>query len=77
MFASAAIDTAREFLAEYGSPDDPANLRAEIDGVETAADEVNASRSALDAALVTFQIAARTVHLGYGDLGRHGETACG
>lgn len=75
MFASAAIDTARRFLAEYGSPDDPANLYAEMNNVTTAADEVNASRSALDAALVGFQIAAHTVGLEYGDLGSHGDAA--
>ena len=75
MFASAAVDTARRFLAEYGSPDDPANLYAEMANVASAADEVNASRSALDAALVGFQIAAHIVGLDYGDLGSHGESA--
>lgn len=75
MFASAAIDTARQFLTEYGSPDDPANLYGEMNNVATAADEVNASRSALDAALVGFQIAAHTVGLDYGDLGSHGDAA--
>ena len=73
MFASAAIDTARRFLTEYGSPDDPENLRTEIGTVDTAADEVNASRSALDAALVTFQIAANAARIDFGDLGRHGD----
>lgn len=75
MFASAAIDTARRFLTEYGSPDDPANLYGEMNNVATAADEVNASRSALDAALVGFQIAAHTVGLDYGELGSHGDAA--
>ena len=75
MFASAAIDTARRFLTEYGSPDDPANLYGEMNNVATAADEVNASRSALDAALVGFQIAAHTVGLDYGDLPGLGDAA--
>lgn len=74
MFCSAAIDTARRFLAEYGSPDDPENLRTEIDNIGTSADEVNASRSALDAALVTFQIAANAARIDFGDLGCHDDT---